>query len=197
MARHIQLEAVKVPNPLAMKFELPSLLLTPGAYDYSSAEAAKASPLAEKLFAFEYVARVFIAKNFVTVTKRDELPSWDDLSLDMRIVLKKHFEDGLPVFNFNHSEFEKPVPTGDDLIDGIRALVEGPVAQATWQDGGEISFDSFEDGVVKVKMAGACIGCPFAPRTIKHGVEVLLQRHFPEVTLVTSDQVNWDDTQQE
>lgn len=85
MARVVHIETVKVPNPYAMKFEMPALLLTPGAYEYTSAAAAAASsPLAAKLFAFDYVDRVFIAKNFVTVNKKEELPSWDEFSLEDR-----------------------------------------------------------------------------------------------------------------
>ncbi len=196
MQRHINIDAVKVPNPFAMKFETQGLLLTPGSYEFRSAEEAKASPLAAKLFMFEYVARVFIAKNFVTVTKYEELPSWDDLSLEMRIVIRKHLEDGQPIFNFDHAIEPERVALADPRQEAMRELIEGPVAQATWQDGGEITFHSYADGVVKVKMAGACIACPFAPRTLKHGVEVLLKREFPEVESVTSDDVNWDDTQQ-
>ena len=196
MQRHINIDAVKVPNPFAMKFETEGLLLTPGSYEFRSAQEAQSSPLAAKLFQFEYVARVFIAKNFVTVTKYEELPSWDDLSLEMRIIIRKHMEDGQPLFNFDHAAVPERVALGNPMLEAMRDLIEGPVAQATWQDGGEITFQSFEDGVVKVKMAGACIACPFAPRTLKHGVEVLLKREFPEVESVTSDDVNWDDTQQ-
>jgi NFU1 iron-sulfur cluster scaffold homolog, mitochondrial len=196
MQRHINIDAVKVPNPYAMKFETPGLLLTPGSHEFRSKQEAEASPLAAKLFNFDYVARVFIAKNFVTVTKFEELPSWDDLSMEIRIIIRKHLEDGQQLFNFDHTIAPERPALGDPMLEAMRDLIEGPVAQATWQDGGEITFQSFEDGVLKVKMAGACIACPFAPRTLKHGVEVLLKRQFPEVESVTSDDVNWDDTQQ-
>ena len=103
MQRHINIDAVKVPNPFAMKFETAGLLLTPGSYEFRSVQEAQASPLAAKLFSFDYVARVFIAKNFVTVTKFEEEPSWDELSLEMRIIIRKHLEDGQPLFNFDHT----------------------------------------------------------------------------------------------
>lgn len=195
MSRTINISAVKVPNPYAMKFETPELLLTPGAFEFADKAQAAQSPLAEKLFGFDYVDRVFIAKNFVTVTKKEELPSWDELSLEVRIIIKRHLEDNSPLFNFDHKAEVPAVKLESGLEEGIRDLIEGPVARATWQDGGEITFLSLKDGVVNVKMAGACVGCPFAPRTLKHGVEVLLKRSFPEVESVTSAQVNWDDTQ--
>ncbi|MEM7038955.1 MAG: NifU family protein, partial [Bacteroidota bacterium] len=184
-----------VPNPLAMKFEVSDLLLTPGAYEFDSPEAAKASPLALKLFGFDYVTRVFIAKNFVTVSKEMEEPTWDELMVDVRIVIKKHLEAREPLFTFDGSKAPEYPALGDPTKEAIRDAIEHQINRATWQDGGEINYVSFEDGVVKVKMAGACIDCPFAPRTIKHGVEVFLKQQFPEVKEVTTADVNWEETQ--
>jgi Fe-S cluster biogenesis protein NfuA len=197
MSKFVNILAVKVPNPLAMKFEAVDLLLTPGAYTFDSPEAARKSPLAAKLFGFNYVQQVFVAKNFVTVTKKEELPSWDSLQIDVRIIIKKHLESGEPLFDFDGTQLPA-LPEGEDyLIEKIRETIDRQILPATWQDGGEIYFDSFQDGVVKVKLAGSCVGCPFAPRTIKHGVEVLLKRHFPDVVTVTSDDVDWEETQKE
>ena len=197
MTKVINIHPVKVPNPLAMKFEVDDLLLTPGAYSFWSAEEAAKSPLAVKLFGLDYVAGVFIAKNFITVTKKDEEPIWDSVLIDARILIKKHLEDGEPLFDFDGKQ-APPLPENEDyLSEKIRETIDRQIQPATWQDGGEIYFESFVDGVVKVKLAGACMGCPFAPRTLKHGVEVLLKRHFPDVVTVTSDDVDWSDTQQE
>ena len=197
MTKVINIHPVKVPNPLAMKFEVDDLLLTPGAYSFWSAEEAKKSPLAVKLFGLDYVAGVFIAKNFITVTKKDEEPIWDSVLIDARILIKKHLEDSEPLFDFDGTQ-APPLPEKEDyLSEKIRETIDRQIQPATWQDGGEIYFESFVDGGVKVKLAGACMGCPFAPRTLKHGVEVLLKRHFPDVVSVTSDDVDWSDTQQE
>jgi Fe-S cluster biogenesis protein NfuA len=197
MARTINIHAVKVPNPLAMKFEVDGLLLTQGAYDFASPEEAPRSPLARKLFGLDYVGRVFIAKNFITVTKKDALPSWDSVLIDARILMKKHLEAGEPLFDFDGTMAET-APVEEDYLSGkIRETIDDQIQPATWQDGGEITFESFRDGVVSVRLAGACRGCPFAPRTIKHGVEVILKRHFPDVVSVTSSDVDWTDTQQE
>ncbi|HHG85604.1 MAG TPA: NifU family protein [Bacteroidetes bacterium] len=196
MRKVVDIHAVKSPNPLAMKFELPALLLTNEAYSFHSKEEAGRSPLALKLFGFDYVARVFITKNFVTVSKKDEFPSWDEVMIDARIVIKKHLEAGEPLFDFDSTQVQEK-PKLDVQAQGISDLIEEAILPATWQDGGQITFESFNEGVVKVKMAGACVACPFAPRTLKHGVEVLLQRSFPEVTAVTSDNVDWSETQQE
>lgn len=197
MSKVINIHAVKVPNPLAMKFEVSELLLTPGGYSFANPQEAQRSPLARKLFGLDYVGSVFIAKNFVTVTKKDEEPSWDTVLIDARILIKKHLEGGEPLFDFDGTQLLAP-PEGEDyLSEKIRETIEQQIHPATWQDGGEIYFESFRDGVVKVTLAGACVGCPFAPRTIKHGIEVLLKRHFPDVATVTSDDVDWEDTQQD
>jgi NFU1 iron-sulfur cluster scaffold homolog, mitochondrial len=197
MSRSINVLSVKVPNPMAMKFEVEDLLLTPGAYTFATPEEAKRSPLAAKLFGFDYVQQVFIAKNFVTVTKKEELPPWDTLLIDIRIIIKKHLEAEELLFTFDGS-LPEPLPEGEGyLVEKIRETLERQILPATWTDGGEIYFESFVDGVVKVRLAGSCVGCPFAPRTLKAGVEVLLKRHFPDVVSVTSDDVDWGETQQE
>jgi len=192
----VNIHAEKVPNPDAMKFTISNLLLTRGGFEYSSAEEAKASPLAAKLFGFEYVERVFISKNFVTVTKKPDEDVWESMMIDIRIVIKKHLENREVLFNFEDTSVDPGPAVNDSLPELIREVIDGKIRPATWQDGGELTFKSFEDGVVKVNLAGACIRCPFVSRTIKHGVEPLLKKHFPEVVSVSSDDVNWGETQQ-
>lgn len=193
MIKAVNIQGVKVPNPLALKFEVADLLLTPGAYTYTRDADASASPLAEKLFQFSYVTRVFIAKNFITVSKEDEEPTWDELMSEVRIVIKKHLESRQPIFNFDASQLPE-LPALNGMDEKIREAIDTVIQPATWTDGGEITFESFADGVVHVQMHGACVECPFAPRTLKHGVEVALKRQFPEVVSVTSSDVNWDET---
>ncbi len=193
----VNIHAEKVPNPDAMKFTIANLLLTKGAYEYNSEEEAKASPLAAKLFGFNYVERVFISKNFVTVTKKPNLDAWESMMIDIRIVIKKHLEHGEPLFNFEDPNQEPTYAPHKSLEEKIRMTIDQQIRPATWEDGGDLRFVSFENGVVKVGMAGACIRCPFASRTIKHGVEVILKRQFPEIQSVTTEDVNWADTVQE
>lgn len=198
MSKFININSTKVPNPGAMKFVVENLLLTRGAYEYASAEEAKASPLASKLFNFTYVSRVFIAKNFVTVHKKEESGlHWEEVQSDLRIMIKKHLEFGEPIFDFDSRQMPES-PQLDPVSQRISDVIGEAILPATWQDGGEITFESFADGVVTVKLAGACVECPFAPRTLKHGVEKVLKDTFPdEVKEVTSNHVNWEETQQE
>lgn len=197
MSRFINIHGLKVPNPRAMKFEAEGLLLTHGAYEYADAESAKVSPLAATLFKFPYVERVFIAKNYITVTKKDEMnPIWDQVLPEIRIVIRKYLETGAPIFNFDLPGPEEEVYP-PDMEGALRKMMNEKIRPATNQDGGDITFESYEDGVLKVKLAGACVECPFAPRTIKSGIEKLARSLFPEVQAVTSDDVDWSDTQQE
>lgn len=197
MANFVNIHAEKVPNPNAMKFTISNFLLSPEAHEFTDADSAKASPLAEKLFGFDYVNRVFIAKNFVTVNKSPEGPEWEGAMIDLRIVIKKHLEGGEALFSSSEAAPSEDSPSAFTLEKQIGDTIAQVIQPATWQDGGEIRFESFADGVVKVELAGACVGCPFAPRTIKHGVETVLKQRFPQVQSVTSDQVNWAETQQE
>ena len=117
--------------------------------------------------------------------------------IDVRIVIKKHLEHREPLFAFEDTSTDPTYAPHKSIDDKIRMAIDQTIRPATWQDGGDLTFKSFDNGVVTVEMAGACIRCPFASRTIKHGVEVLLKRQFPEVVSVTSSDVNWKDTQQE
>lgn len=198
MSRFINIHSVRVPNPRAMKFSVEGILLTHGAYSFESAEEARISPLATKLFKFDYVTRVFIAKNFVTVTKKDEeLSTWDQAIVDLRIVIKKHIEVGEPIFDFDTSADKLDTEYSDDVAGRLHMMIDERIRMATNEDGGDITFESYENGIMKVKLAGACMECPFAPRTIKAGIEKLVKSQFPEVVEVTSDQVDWSNTQQE
>lgn len=196
MTSYINIITAKVPNPLALKFEVEGVMLTEGEWNFRSAEEAEGiAPLAQMLFQLSFIEQVFIAGNFVTLTKREEEPEWMEVMGQIRILMKKWLESGeKPVLKappelvlFGLSETEKK----------IRGLFDARIRPATMQDGGDIVFDSYENGVVKVKLKGACTKCPYSPRTIKAGIEVLLQQQLPGlVTEVTSDEVNWEDTQQ-
>lgn len=196
MANFVNIHAEKVPNPNAIKFTISNFLLTHGAFQFESENSAQASPLATKLFGFDYVERVFISKNFVTVTKKEDMNAWESMNIDLRIIIKKHLEEGAPLFNFEDPGAPED-SHGDSLRERIARTIDQHIRPATWQDGGDLKFLDFQDGTVTVGLSGACVGCPFVSRTIKHGVESLLKKHFPDVQEVTSQEVDWSNTQQE
>ena len=186
------------PNPESMKFVLSTVLLSEGvSVDYPNVEAAANSPFAQELFNFDYVSRVFIASNFVTVTKNTS-DQWVQLIPELRLFIKSYVEAGGPVF------LEDPVAeqtqavtdatselSGDDAVISHKVidLLENYVRPAVEQDGGNITFKSYKDGVVTVNLQGSCSGCPSATITLKSGIENLLKRMVPEVTEVVAEGV--------
>ncbi|NEM99525.1 NifU family protein [Pontibacter burrus] len=185
------------PNPESMKFVMNVQLLPDGqSVDYPDLESAMESPLAQELFNFDYVGRVFIASNFVTVTKNSNL-EWVKLIPELRTFLKSYVEAGGPIFNEGFSAAPKAdaATTGEAseedavIAKKVIDLLDNYVRPAVEQDGGNISFKSYNDGVVTVHLQGSCSGCPSATVTLKAGIENLLKRMVPEVKEVVADGV--------
>ena len=186
------------PNPESMKFVLSTILLPEGvSVDYPNVEAASNSPFAQELFNFEYVSRVFIASNFVTVTKNTE-DQWVQLIPELRMFIKSYVEAGGPIFLQDPAAEQTQAVTdatselsGEDAVISHKVidLLENYVRPAVEQDGGNITFKSYKDGVVTVNLQGSCSGCPSATVTLKAGIENLLKRMVPEVTEVVADGV--------
>ena len=185
------------PNPESMKFVMNQQLLPDGqSVDYPNLESAVESPLAQELFNFDYVSRVFIASNFVTVTKNADL-EWSKLIPELRTFLKSYTEAGGPAFNegFTVSKPEAASTNTEtsaedaEISKKVIDLLENYVRPAVEQDGGNITFKSYHDGVVTVFLQGSCSGCPSATVTLKAGIENLLKRMVPEVREVVADGV--------
>ncbi|MEZ2337995.1 NifU family protein [Mucilaginibacter sp. RCC_168] len=171
------------PNPATMKFIVNKLLIN-GSADFATKESAEKSPFAKELYKFSFVNGVFFASNFVTITKT-EGSEWDDVEPIMKEFVKGAVESELKIqleeeaeaANFEGSETE--VKIQQILHDYVRPAVE--------QDGGAISYRSFNEGVVTVELRGSCSGCPSSTVTLKAGIENLLKRMVPEVTEVVSE----------
>ncbi|SNR43453.1 MULTISPECIES: NifU family protein [Hymenobacter] len=198
-AAPVSIYAEASPNPESMKFVLNTQLLSDGvSVDYPTVEAAANSPLAQELFGFDYVGRVFIAQNFVTITKTTE-HQWAQLIPELRTFLKSYVEAAGPIFTVdpaaeqraaqqaaasgNSSEVDQQ--TSQKIID----LLDNYVRPAVEQDGGNITFKSYQDGIVTVNLQGSCSGCPSATVTLKSGIENLLKRMVPEVKEVVAEGV--------
>lgn len=157
--------------------------------DYPDIESAHTSPLAAALFTFSFVDRVFIANNFVTVTKPSS-EDWIAIMPKLKNFIREYLEDGHPIFDLGQLYQEPDMNTVDsEVVTKIKSILEEYVKPAVESDGGAISFSSFEDGVVKVKLQGACSGCPSSMITLKAGIENLLKRMVPEVTEVKAEGV--------
>lgn len=185
------------PNPNSMKFVLNFELVPDGlSFDYPSLESAleegKSSPLAADLFQFPHVKRVFIASNFVTITKDDQT-LWEEVLRDTKQFIKIYFEENHPVFE--QQTIDKNTLIVDsrdsDTVQKIKAALDQYVRPAVESDGGAINFHSFDEtsGVVKVLLQGSCSGCPSSTLTLKSGIENLLTRMVPDVKEVVAEGV--------
>lgn len=176
------------PNPNSLKFVVNYLLVDEGEiYDYPDLESASTSPLAQALFKFDYVKRVFIMNNFVTITKDDEV-EWYTIKENLKHFIYNYLESKKPVV-LDALNTESDAEEESEISIRIRTLLEEYVKPAVEQDGGAIEFHSFEDGVVKVLLQGSCSGCPSSMITLKSGIENLLKSMIPEVTSVEAEGV--------
>ncbi len=176
----IQTEAT--PNPATLKFLPGRDVLPDSTAEYRDAETAVASPLAERIFGIDGVAGVFLGSDFVTVTKADNL-EWAHMKPAVLGAIMEHFMAGLPVLNADaDAAAEQFDPADSDIVDQIKELIETRVRPAVAQDGGDIIFRGFQEGVVLLQMRGSCSGCPSSTATLKHGIENMLRHYVPEVT---------------
>ncbi|SNY90381.1 Fe-S cluster biogenesis protein NfuA, 4Fe-4S-binding domain [Cohaesibacter sp. ES.047] len=181
----IQTEAT--PNPATLKFLPGKVVLDDGTMDFRSVKEAEASPLAEKLFTIEGVEGVFFGFDFVSVTKGDT--DWQHIKPAILGAIMDHFMSGAPTMKQAESESvsnEDFDEADSDTVATIKELLESRVRPAVAQDGGDITFHGFRDGVVFLRMRGACAGCPSSTATLKHGIENLLRHFLPDVQEVRS-----------
>ncbi|MEM6903776.1 MAG: NifU family protein [Pseudomonadota bacterium] len=178
------IETEDTPNPATIKF-LPGreVMGRDGTADFRDADAAGRSPLASRLMGVDGVEGVFLGYDFVSVSKTDEA-DWFQLKPAVLGAIMEHFNSGDPVLAKEPAgeEAGPSEPVDEDEVSAqIRELIETRVRPAVAQDGGDIVFERFKDGVVYLQMRGACAGCPSSTMTLKHGIENMLRHYIPEV----------------
>ena len=174
------IETEDTPNPDTLKFMPGDTVLKTGSVDYSNKESSVSSPLAFRLFEIDGVSRVFLSSNFISVTKKTDL-EWNNLKPSILTGIMEHYSSGLPALN-NEKEIKVNDSAEDtEIVKQIKDLLETRVRPAVAMDGGDISFCSFEEGVVTLQMKGACAGCPSSTATLKMGIENMLRHYIPEV----------------
>ena len=173
---HIYLESN--PNPNSLKFVVNEMLVPEGmSFDFPDVASASLSPLAQELFTYPFVDRVFFASNFVTVTKRSDV-EWLEVQNTIKSHIKKFLEDGRFIIEAKDSA-SVPVEEETETIKKIKTILEEYIRPAVEQDGGAITYHSFSNGIVKVKLQGSCSGCPSSMVTLKAGIENLFTRMMP------------------
>ena len=194
--------AEETPNPASMKFVGSRLILEPGkTAEYTAIRETKKSPLAQRLFEFPFTKSIFISGNYITITKHDFV-DWADILQEIRSFLIAYTRSGeplvieLPQQNVPaDSKFENTISVTtqhsipkNEIENKIIETLENYIRPAVEQDGGLITFKSFENGIVTVQMRGACSGCPSSTMTLKSGIEALLKRVIgPDIKEVVSE----------
>ena len=180
----IQTEAT--PNPATLKFLPGRAVLENGTLDLRDSEDAAQSPLAERLFAINGVSGVFFGSDFVAVTKDEG--EWQQLKPMILGAIMEHFMSGAPLLNAANAEQSEEDEFFDaadaETVATIKELIETRVRPAVANDGGDITFKGFKDGIVYLNMKGACAGCPSSTATLRHGIQNLLRHFIPDVTEV-------------
>lgn len=171
------------PNPNSLKFATNQMLVPEGdSFDFPSIEDTAQAPLAEILFKKEYVDRVFYMSNFVTVTKKPEY-EWVEIQNDVKATIKEFLESGKRVIELQAKDLFEETNTSEnaELEEQIKNILEEYIKPAVEQDGGAISFHSYDkdNQKVKVLLQGSCSGCPSSTITLKAGIENLLKRMLP------------------
>jgi len=178
------------PNPNSLKFVLSGRVLMPeGSVDFPTAESAHNCPLAVDLFKFDFVRRVFITANFITVTKTSEGElEWFEVIPMIKSLIKGYIEENKPLF-IETIKIENigGNPDEPEVVTKIKVMLDEYIRPAVEQDGGAITFKSFDEGKVTVELQGSCSGCPSSTLTLKAGIENLLKRMVPEVTEVVAE----------
>jgi len=180
------IQTESTPNPATLKFLPGQSVMESGTADFPSPVGTDTSPLAARVFAVTGVKAVFFGNDFVTVTKEDAV-EWDHVKPAILGAIMEHFQSGQPVMT-EGVETAKPEDDAEGpnsgIISQIKDLLDTRVRPAVAQDGGDITFHGFDQGVVYLHMQGACAGCPSSTLTLKMGIENLLRHYIPEVTEV-------------
>ena len=167
------------PNPNSMKFVVNEMLVPDGmSFDFPDQESANEAPLAQELFMFPFVERVFYMSNFITVTKNEEV-EWLEIQSTLRDHIQKFLESGKLILDAKNP-VESPQEEETETIKKIKTILDDYIRPAVEQDGGAITYHSFQDGIVKVTLQGSCSGCPSSTVTLKAGIENLFKRMMPE-----------------
>ncbi len=178
----------QTPNPSTLKFLPGRVVMEKGTMDFASVDTAASSPFAKRLFAVEGVERVFFGTDFVTVTKAAD-KDWQVLKPSILGGIMEHYTSGEPVISGDaQAAPEGAVAEDDEIVAQIKELLDTRVRPAVAQDGGDIIFQDFREGVVYLHMQGSCSGCPSSTATLKMGIENLLKHYVPEVVEVRAAQ---------
>ncbi|XP_020785285.1 NFU1 iron-sulfur cluster scaffold homolog, mitochondrial [Boleophthalmus pectinirostris] len=182
--RALSIETQDTPNPRSLKFLPGKAVLGSGTLDFPSPSSAECSTLARNLFDIEGVKSVFFGPDFITLTKSDEEVEWTHIKRDAMETITKFYESGDPVTTGAIHHESSHCEDDDDIVSLIKELLDTRIRPTVQEDGGDVIFKGFEDGVVKLKLVGSCTGCPSSTVTLRSGIQNMMQFYIPEVDKV-------------
>lgn len=177
------IQTESTPNPNTLKFLPGQPVMASGTKFYTDEKTAGESPLASDLFKISGVVAVFLSGEFITVTKSQDA-DWSLLKSHLLSAIMDFFLSGRPVIEEKKQAVAAATGEDSDIIKEIKELIDARVRPAVAMDGGDIIFHSYEDGIVRLEMHGACSGCPSSTATLKQGIENMLKHYIPEVVSV-------------
>ncbi|KAH7536962.1 nifU-like protein 4, mitochondrial [Ziziphus jujuba] len=189
--RSMFIQTQSTPNPLSLMFYPGKPVMEVGSADFPNSRSAMNSPLAKAIFGIDGVTRVFFGSDFVTVTKTEDV-SWDLLKPEIFAAIMDYYSSGQPLFLDSETAAAKDTAIHEDdseIVAMIKELLETRIRPAVQDDGGDIEYRGFdpETGTVKLRMQGACSGCPSSAVTLKSGIENMLMHYVPEVKSVEEE----------
>lgn len=179
------IQCEETPNPQTLKF-IPDGHIVAGdriCEFKNQKQAATVSPLAMQLFSINGIKTLFFGKDFITITKKDNI-KWEHIKSNINATILDFYISGKEVLFNNHENIDQNNEDDDEITKQIKELIEIKVRPAVAMDGGDITFHSFENGIVRLELKGACQGCPSSSITLKNGIENMLKHYIPEVESV-------------
>lgn len=176
------IQTEQTPNPSTLKFIPGQMVLEEGTMFFESEDAADQSPLAQALFKIDGVSAVFLGHDFITVENKDQ--DWNDLKPAILGTIMEHYTAGLPIVTGGQEAQVADDDADPEIVEQIKELLDTRVRPAVARDGGDITYHGFKDGIVYLRMQGACSGCPSSTATLKYGIQNLLKHYIPEVDSV-------------
>ena len=178
----ISIHTEGTPNPNALKFVLDKVILESGSANFPDKNSSSNSPLAQKLFELPYVKEVFFGRDFITISKTTE-SAWDNIYDSLLKIINNYFESGEQILLKPETSSLKG---SNDIEQKIHEILDAQIRPAVASDGGDVIFDSYKDGVLKLHLQGSCSHCPSSIMTLKVGIESMLKKAIPEIKEVVS-----------
>ncbi|XP_048379133.2 NFU1 iron-sulfur cluster scaffold homolog, mitochondrial-like [Stegostoma tigrinum] len=181
-ARSMFIQTQDTPNPNSLKFIPGCTVLESGTMEFSAPRSAFCSPLARQLLRIEGVKGVFLGPDFITITKANDEVEWKLLKPDVYAAIMDFFASGLPILTDDAPRSDTaPSEDDDEVVAIIKELLDTRIRPTVQEDGGDVIYKGFEDGIVKLMLQGSCTSCPSSAITLKSGIQNMLQFYIPEV----------------